>query len=119
MKTSSDPRHRHRIQLVQHLFSASFQKKPDPQVKNIWTHLTEIDPIIQNAAPEWPLNKLNAIDLAILRLAVFELTIDKFAPYKVIIDEAIELAKQFGGESSPGFINGALGQVVKSYDQSS
>ena len=117
MKTASDPRHRQRIRLMQDLFTASFQKKPDFEVKQIWEKLPEIDPLIQSAAPEWPINKLNSIDLAILRLAVYELTVDKSAPYKVIIDEAIELAKEFGGETSPGFINGALGQVVKSYDQ--
>ena len=117
MKTASDPRHRHRITLVQHLFSSAFQKHPDPTVKPIWKHLDQIDPIIRAAAPEWPLDKLNSIDLAILRLAVYELTVDRTAPYKVIIDEAVELAKEFGGDNSPGFINGALGQVVKSYDQ--
>jgi len=113
MKTASDPRHRQRIQLMQHLFSSQFQKHPDQMVAQIWSHLSKIDPLIIQIAPEWPLDKLNPIDLAILRLAVYELTIDSKAPYKVIIDEAIELAKEFGGQSSPNFINGALGQLVK------
>lgn len=113
MKSSVDPRHRHRTDLVQHLFALSFQPKPHPAISAIWDNLGIIDPLIHEAAPEWPLDKLNHIDLAILRLAVYELVVDKKEPYKVIIDEAIELAKEFGSESSPGFINGALGSVVK------
>lgn len=82
----------------------------------IWESLPKIDPLIETAAPEWPLPKLNPIDLAILRLATFELLIDKKAPLKVIIDEAIELAKEFGSSGSPAFINGALGKIVKNYE---
>ena len=58
------------------------------------------------------------MDLAILRLAVYELQIGKTAPKNVIIDEAIELAKEFGGESSPSFVNGALGKLT-TYDTAS
>ncbi len=71
----------------------------------------KIDKIIGKAAPEFPIDKINKIDLAILRLAVFELAIEKKEPPKVIIDEAIELAKEYGGETSPQFINGALGNI--------
>lgn len=113
MKTPSDPRHRHRAKLIQHLFASQFQRRPHPLVKPIWSHLSDIDPQIAIAAPEWPIDKLNPIDLAILRLAVFELTVDKQVPYKVIIDEAVELAKEFGSSNSPAFINGALGTLVK------
>lgn len=113
MKTSLDPRHRRRAQLVQQLFASSFVNRPQPIIADIWSRLSEIDPVIAQSAPEWPLAKLNPIDLAILRLAVFELIIDKQAPFKVIIDEAIELAKEFGSSSSPAFINGALGAIVK------
>jgi len=115
MKTATDPRHLHRIKLVQHLFSSSFHKSPHPEVTTIWKELPRIDPLILKAAPEWPLDKLNSVDLAILRLAVYELTIDKKAPYKVIIDEAIELAKEFGSSNSPKFINGALGKLIQSH----
>ena len=113
MKTSSDPRHTHRQKIIQHLFSAQFQKKPDAVVDFIWTKLHAIDPLIVKSAPEWPLEKLNPIDLAILRLAVYELMVDKKEPYKVIIDEAVELAKEFGGTGSPSFINGSLGNIVQ------
>ena len=115
MKTRSDPRHQRRTKIIQHLFSSSFQNKPDPLVTDLWKQLPQIDPLIAAAAPEWPIDKLNPIDLAILRLAVYELTVDKKAPYKVIIDEAIELAKEYGGGKSPAFINGALGHIIKSH----
>lgn len=119
MKTATDPRHRYRIKLIQHLYSSGFHNTKDPVIAHIWQNLGTIDPMIEQAAPEWPILKLNPIDLAILRLAVYELTIDKKAPYKVIIDEAIELAKEFGSDNSPGFINGALGNLVNVYEPQS
>jgi N utilization substance protein B len=119
MKTATDPRHRKRILLMQHLFSSSFQHHPDPTVKHIWHKLSQIDPLISTAAPEWPLDKLNPIDLAILRLATYELMVDRQAPYKVIIDEAVELAKQYGSDNSPAFINGALGQLIAHHESKS
>jgi transcription antitermination protein NusB len=115
MKTSSDPRHQKRVKLVQELFANDF-KKQGRYVTEIWSNLDKIDPEIVEAAPEWPLEKLNKIDLAILRLAVYELIIDKSVPYKVIIDEAVELAKEFGGSAAPDFINGVLGYIVKKYE---
>lgn len=114
MKTASDPRHRQRIKMVQALFSSSFQKKPDSLVMPVWQNLSSIDPKIALSAPDWPLDKLNPIDLAILRLAVYELTIDKKTPYKVIIDEAVEIAKEYGSDNSPAFVNGALGSIFSS-----
>ncbi|MGI6278522.1 MAG: transcription antitermination factor NusB [Patescibacteria group bacterium] len=117
MKTRRDPRHQQRQKLVKRLFAYSFQGK-NPKIsqnnliKPIVDQLAKIDKKIVKAAPEFPLERLNRIDLAILRLAVFELLIEKKEPIKVIIDEAIELAKEFGSEKSPGFINGALGAIV-------
>ena len=119
MKTAYDPRHRKREELVQLLFAASFQKDHDPAIKKIWRQRNKIDPFIATAAPEWPLDKLNPIDLAILRLAVYELVIEKTAPVKVIIEEAVELAKQFGGSASSSFVNGVLGTICKSLPLSS
>lgn len=104
MKTASDPRHQKRIHRFKRLFAASF-KKP-------FNH-PDIDALIAKNAPEWPIPKLNKVDLAILRLAVKELTEDKTAPPKVIVDEAIELAKTFGTEATPKFINGVLGAIIK------
>ncbi len=119
MKTAYDPRHRKREELIQLLFAASFQKNHDPKLKKIWRNLKKIDPLVAVAAPEWPLDKLNPIDLAILRLAVYELVIDNTEPVKVIIDEAVELAKQFGGSTSSSFVNGVLGTICKSLPPSS
>lgn len=73
--------------------------------------LSEIDRIISLCATEWPIDKINRIDLAILRLALAEL-LTKSAPKKVIIDEAVELAKEFGSQSSPAFVNGVLGTAT-------
>jgi len=75
--------------------------------------LPNIDEKITKIAPEYPIEKINKIDLAILRLAVYEMEIEKDKPPKVTVDEAIELAKEFGGETSPAFINGALGNLLK------
>ena len=112
MKTAFDPRHRKREELVRQLFAASFHNKVPAKFKRS-------DHLIAAAAPEWPLDRLNPIDLAILRLAVFELVIDNTEPVKVIIDEAVELAKQFGGSTSPSFVNGVLGTICKSLPLSS
>lgn len=112
MKTATDPRHKRREYLVQQLFAAGFHKRSNPSVAHIWKHLQQIDPLIVAAAPEWPLDKLNHMDLAILRLAVYELVVDNHEPYKVIIDEAVELGKQYGSDSTPHFVNGVLGHIV-------
>lgn len=115
MKLKSDPRHLKRTKLMQGLFTWNFlQKKRVPKnIGEIVKNLTKIDKLISASATDRPLGEINQIDLAILRLAVFELIIEKEAPLKVIIDEAVELGKEFGSDSSPSFINGALGKVVK------
>lgn len=114
MKTPLDPRHKKRQELVQELFKYEFFSQPvNKDALNIVSHKKIIDETINKAAPEFPVEKINKIDLAILRLATYELIIEKKAPPKVIIDEAIELAKEFGGETSPSFINGALGTIIK------
>lgn len=120
MKTSNDPRHQRRQHIVQLLFAQSFdsQQPIDKAIKSITDNFSSIDSEIQKIAPEYPIDKINKIDLAILRLAVYEILIEKEAPQKVIIDEAIELGKEFGGENSPGFINGALGKLVKTLGES-
>ena len=116
MKKKSDPRHLARRKAVVHLFEYSFQKNTtkDKLTKGVLENLEKIDKIIQKTAPVWPIEKIAKVDLAILRLAIYELLFGKTAPYKVIIDEAVELAKEFGSETSPGFVNGVLGTVVKS-----
>lgn len=115
MKTALDPRHKTRQDIVQLLFSYSFveQNIPNQKAKLIIDNFNQIDATVREIAPEFPLEKINKVDLAILRLAIYELQFEKKTPPKVIIDEAIELAKEFGGEASPGFVNGALGKLLK------
>lgn len=113
MRTPFDPRHRKRQKLVKELFRTEFYKqKVSKEAENIASNLDLIDKQIEKAAPEFPVEKINKIDLAILRLAVFELLIEKKEPPKVIIDEAIELAKEYGGDTSSSFVNGALGRIL-------
>lgn len=115
MKTSNDPRHLKRRDAVCGLFSYSFNKDQqfDDFVNEIVSKIVELDNEIVLSAPEWPIERINKIDLAILRLAIFELAIKKSEPPKVIIDEAVELAKEFGSENSSSFVNGVLGSVYK------
>jgi len=113
MKTALDPRHKRRQKLIEDLFRADFhEQRISEHVNKILTNKDFIDKQIQKAAPEFPIDKINKVDLAILRLAVYELMVEKKEPPKVIIDEAIELAKEYSGETSPAFINGALAQLA-------
>ena len=72
----------------------------------------DLDRIIYAYAPEWPLEQIAAIDRNILRLACWEFTVQRETPLKVVINEAVELAKLFGSESSPRFVNGVLGSMA-------
>lgn len=79
---------------------------------------TALDALIQPIAPEWPLAQISRIDLAILRLAVYELTeMADVTPPKVVINEAVELAKAFGSDNSSKFINGVLGTAYRTLVQ--
>lgn len=100
---------------MRELFSWDFHQEaaPSKEMKKIKAGIKTIDKLIQKAAPDRPLNQINKIDLAILRLSIFELIIEMETPPKVVVDEAIELGKEFGSDSSPAFINGALGQLIK------
>ncbi|MEK7149591.1 MAG: transcription antitermination factor NusB [Patescibacteria group bacterium] len=82
-------------------------------------HLKEIDEIIRKAAPQWPLEQLPVVDRNVLRIGLYELIYADRAetPEKVAINEAIELAKNFGGESSGKFINGVMGTVYKEMEE--
>ena len=114
MKTAHDPRHQKRREAVKKLFAESYAPQPSKYeiVIKILANKEEIDKKIAQSAPTWPIDKLNRIDLAILRLAVYELE-EGNAPPKVIIDEAVELAKEFGSDNSASFINGVLGTIYK------
>ncbi|MDO8515408.1 MAG: transcription antitermination factor NusB [bacterium] len=115
MKTGADPRHILRQKIISELFEYQFRhnKVRSPKVVEIISHLEEINEVIHKNAPEFTVDKIYHIDLAVLQLAVYELNFEKTAPVKVVIDEAIELAKEYGNDTSPGFINGVLGSIVK------
>lgn len=118
-----DPRHQRRIKLIQNLFAYSFlanqknQPNEEEDVKKIMKYQPELDALIQQHAPKYPIERIAKIDLAVLRLAVYELAIVKEEPPKVIIDEAVTLAKEFGGERSYAFINAVLGAIYKMMPQ--
>lgn len=86
--------------------------------KGVVKNLKEIDKIIEKAAPEWPIAQIPIIDRNVLRIGIFELlhSDKKEVPPKVAINEAIELAKTFGGENSGKFINGVLGTIYRQLD---
>lgn len=135
VKNKIDPRHEARRIALTVLFGESFlSREPknlvklsqeelkikkydqdllDSIINGVIRNRETLDQIIKSTAPEWPLNQIAKTDLIALRIAVFELYIAKEVPVKVAIDEAIELAKEFGGEQSGKFVNGVLGTVVK------
>lgn len=114
MKTATDPRHIRRREAVKALFAQTFTTQPNlPELaREIVKNQDTLDAEITKSAPTWPVDKLNPIDLVILRLAVYELK-NTDTPPKVIIDEAVELAKEYGSESSSSFINGVLATIYE------
>ena len=80
-------------------------------VYGVIKHIEEIDSYITKYATEWPLDQIMSVDRAVLRLGIYELVFDAAMPPKVAINEAIEMAKSFGGDSSGKFVNGVLGAV--------
>lgn len=118
MKSKHDPRHLNRIKNIQTLFAwdCGGNEHNSEDFEKIIEKIKEIDLIIQENAPKWPLDKINKVDLSVLRYAFWELIYDKKNPPKVVIDEAIEIAKEFGTESSSSFVNGVIGNAVKSID---
>ncbi|TMB68426.1 MAG: transcription antitermination factor NusB [Chloroflexi bacterium] len=81
-------------------------------VNGVLSNKDQIDKTIEATAPAFPIDQLAVIDRNILRLAIYEVLIDNRVPVRAAINEAVELAKDFGGEKSPKFINGVLGSVT-------
>ena len=81
-------------------------------VLGVLEHAPDLDGLIHRHAPEWPLNQMAVIDRNILRLAIWEFVVDGETPTKVAINEAVELAKLFGSDSAPRFVNGVLGVLA-------
>jgi N utilization substance protein B len=95
------------------------EQNPAPQVRiyaaelvqGVLAHLDEIDGHIQSAAHEWPISQMAHIDKNILRLAIYEILFNNAVPAKAAINEAVELAKTFGSDTSSRFVNGVLGTI--------
>jgi N utilization substance protein B len=135
MKNKTDPRHSARKLALSSIFCWLFSETNDDEclvlsqdllneeiadaeitawiIEGVKKNKDEIDRIIQESAPEWPLDKISKVDLVILRIAVYELLFSSETPEKVAIDEAVELAKEFGNDTSAKFVNGVLGTVVE------
>ncbi|MCD4705880.1 transcription antitermination factor NusB [bacterium] len=86
-------------------------------IDGVIKNLVKIDKKITEYAPEWPISQITNIDRNVLRIGVYELCYDKNIPAKVAINEAIELAKTFGGVSSGKFVNGVLGSIYKNLEE--
>ncbi len=82
-------------------------------IEGVVDHADDLDEVVAKAAPEWPVDQLAVLDRNILRMALWELALSEDTPLKVAINEAVELAKRFGSESSPRFINGVLGTLAQ------
>lgn len=117
-----DPRHLARIKIIQNLYASEFIRNGynfpypnDLKTKAIISKKNEIDSLIKKYAPRFPLDEIAKVDLAILRWAIYDILFEKKISYKVIIDEAIELAKELSSMNSYSFINGVLGSFIKDY----
>lgn len=102
------------IDVVLHQVKASEEDKKylAERASQIMAHIPEIDEAISKTAEGWKLNRMGKVELTILRLAVFEIRFDETIPDKVAINEAVELAKKFGGDEAPAFVNGILAKFV-------
>jgi N utilization substance protein B len=85
-------------------------------VRGVAGQEAELDKQLQPIAPEWPIDQIARMDRVILRMGLYELSVNKDVPPKVVINEAVELAKAFGGENSSKFINGVLGTALRQID---
>jgi len=110
-----DPRHKKRIEIIQQIYSYLFypnQKKNfDRKSLEIINYQELLNKYINKFSVKFKVEKISKIDLTILYLSIYELLIEKKEPPKVIIDEAVELAKEFGGQRSYAFVNAILGKV--------
>ena len=91
---------------------AAYEEFARHLVNGVMEHQDVLDAFIHHHAPEWPLAQMAYIDRNILRMAIFEFAVDGRTPVKVAINEAVELAKDFGSDSAPRFVNGVLGSLV-------
>ena len=81
-------------------------------IAGVMKHQAELDELIQHYAPEWPVDQMAVVDRNVLRIAIYEFSISQATPIKVAINEAVEMAKLFGSDSAPRFVNGVLGALA-------
>ena len=98
-------------------YSLSTQEFATALLNGVTRYNEQIDTLISRFAPEWPLEQIAVIDRNILRLAIYEILIDDNTPTKVAINEAVELAKLYGSDSAPRFVNGVLGTLTEKTDE--
>ena len=96
---------------AEHLKGADIAQIAD-RYHAIYEHITEIDTAINDAAKRWKTSRMGKVDLAIIRLAVYEIRYDSEVPFKVAVNEAVELAKKYGTDDSPAFVNGILARFA-------
>ena len=89
------------------------EKYVSERVYDVISKLSEIDSDIEEASESWTISRMSKIDLSIMRLAYYEMRFDESVPMQVAINEAVEIAKLYGGDNSPSFINGILGKLAK------
>ncbi len=85
-------------------------------VNGVWLHRKTLDAVIHQYAPEWPVDQMAIIDRNILRMSIYEIAISRTAPLRVVINEAVELAKDYGADTAPRFVNGVLGTLAAQED---
>ncbi|MBI2760280.1 MAG: transcription antitermination factor NusB [Chloroflexi bacterium] len=107
--------------VVEEVLERMVAERPEPRasefarrlIEGIQANRTAIDEILAAAAPQWPVSDVARIDRNVLRIAIYEVRFDNETPIRAAVNEAIELAKLYGGESSPRFVNGVLGTVAE------
>jgi len=134
MNPSLDPRHVARAVALQILFAKLYADQAAPEipelleeleakkydsvlvqkiVSGVETHYNSIDQVVLKLAPQWPLAQIAPVDLNIIRIGIWEGFIAQLNPIKVVINEVVDLGKEFGGENSGSFINGVLGALTQ------
>lgn len=113
--TDHDAREILRRHLEERCFTPAAEEFAWQLLEGVLRHTQEIDDLIGQAAPNWPLGQMARVDVNVLRIAILELVFsgDAHIPTKAAINEAVELAKRFGSDSSRRFVNGVLGTLVK------
>lgn len=96
---------------------SSLQEFTQEIVLGVFPIIEKLDHVISNYAPDWPLDQVASIDRNIIRIALWEFAVGKITPVKVAINEAVELAKLYGSDSTPRFINGVLGSLVENLNE--